>query len=212
MVGQINRGSARGELIYELSKDKHNTVFVEIGTWNGAGSTRCFMDAILERPDDSILYSIESCTIRYEQATNYWKFKLLPYKKPKLSLLLGRIIESSQVSTPKEVIESGLTPQHPDWKKWHEADIATYSECPNIYSELPLDIDVLLLDGGEFCSYAEWEKLRSRTKIVLLDDTNVFKNHRVKEELSQSKEWTLLADCSNENNNGFLAYKKIELE
>ena len=68
MAGQINRGSSAGEAIYTLSSDKNNMVFVETGTWNGQGSTKCFMDALFQRNDDSMLYSIESHKDFYDKA------------------------------------------------------------------------------------------------------------------------------------------------
>lgn len=40
MSGQINRGSQLGELIFNLVKNKDYKKFLEIGTWNGQGSTK----------------------------------------------------------------------------------------------------------------------------------------------------------------------------
>ena len=209
MAGQISRTTRSGELIYSLSSDKDNLVFVETGTWNGQGSTKCFMDALFKRNDDSILYSIESHKVYYDQAKHYWDPITFSYKKEKLKLMLGRIIEPEDILSIEEIEASQVTPTHPDWKVWHATDIKFYNnpECKNINNELPKNIDVLLLDGGEFSSYAEYVNLKDRTKILLLDDTNVLKNHKVKQEILLSDEWSLLLDYSNERN-GFMAFHR----
>ena len=41
MAGQINRGTELGEMIYNLAQDTQYKNYVEIGTWNGEGSTQC---------------------------------------------------------------------------------------------------------------------------------------------------------------------------
>ena len=67
MAGQVNRGSLFGERIYQYSSNKNFKNFVDIGTWNGQGSTKCFADAILKRSDDSSLYSLEANIEFYNQ-------------------------------------------------------------------------------------------------------------------------------------------------
>ncbi len=209
MAGQINRGSKAGEAIYALSKDEDNIVFVETGTWNGQGSTKCFMDALFERNDNSILYSIESHRIFYDKAKKYWDPITFSYKQEKLRLLLGRLVEPSEIMSLEEIEASDVTPMHPDWKTWHATDIKYYNdpECLNLCDDLPEKIDVLLLDGGEFSSYAEFARLKDRTKIILLDDSNVLKNNKVKKELLSSEDWSLLLDYSHERN-GFVAFHR----
>tara|TARA_B100001123_G_scaffold450868_1_gene624575 strand:+ start:2656 stop:3297 length:642 start_codon:yes stop_codon:yes gene_type:complete len=210
MSGQINRGSRPGELIYDLSRDTTNKTFVEIGTWNGQGSTKCFMDALFERDDDSVLYSIESHSVFYDQAVTYWAPITAAYRRKKIHLLLGRIIEPSEIMTLEEIKTSEVgPPRHTGWEEWHSGDIKWYNkkECINIFDKLPPSIDVLLLDGGEFSSYAEYKKINDRANIILLDDSNILKNYDVKKDLLVSKEWDVLKDYSNERN-GFIAFKR----
>ena len=210
MSGQINRGSKAGEAIYALSNDKDNMIFVETGTWNGQGSTKCIMDALFKRDDESVLYSIESHRIFYDQARQYWDPIIAMYKREKLKLILGRIIEPSEVMTIEEVEAGEVQLSHPDWRDWHAGDMRYYNEaeCLNVCDDLPEKIDVLLLDGGEFSSYAEYLRLKDRTKIILLDDSNVLKNYKVKKELLSSDKWLLLLDYSHERN-GFIGFQRI---
>ena len=46
-LGQINRGSLLGEHIFNLAKDPKIKNIIEIGTWNGLGTTKCIYDAII---------------------------------------------------------------------------------------------------------------------------------------------------------------------
>ena len=57
-VGQISDGLF-SEIIRECAKDQSNKTFLEIGTWNGLGSTKQFVDMLKKRDDDYIFYSLE---------------------------------------------------------------------------------------------------------------------------------------------------------
>ena len=50
-VGQVNRGSKLGEIIYNLCLQDDVRNIVEIGTWNGMGSTKCIYDALSEKKE-----------------------------------------------------------------------------------------------------------------------------------------------------------------
>ena len=60
--GQINIDQDFGKIIYDLSSDSRNKTFVDIGTWNGLGSTRCFIEA-MKLNNDSTLYTIENTNL-----------------------------------------------------------------------------------------------------------------------------------------------------
>ncbi len=46
MPGQINNNTEFGQILYDLSCNKEYTSYVEIGTWDGQGSTKCIMDGL----------------------------------------------------------------------------------------------------------------------------------------------------------------------
>jgi predicted O-methyltransferase YrrM len=85
-TGQINMNSVFGNEIYKLCKRDNIRNIFEVGTWNGEGSTICVMNAIIEKYNNSILYSIEADSIQYSKAVNYWNNK---DSKDKLVLLKG---------------------------------------------------------------------------------------------------------------------------
>ena len=175
MAGQVNRGRLFGERIYQYSSNKNFKNFVEVGTWNGQGSTKCFMDALLERSDSSCLYSLEANIEFHTQAMNFWSpFLFGPFMAHrKLNLLFGRIIEVKDLVSIEEIKNHEIFKQHP-WLEWRDRNIKEYGECKNVVDQLPAEIDVLCLDGGQFSTRAEFDTLKERTKVIMLDDTNTF--------------------------------------
>lgn len=192
--GQLNRNTFLGDKIYQLSKIREFVNFVEIGTWNGQGSTKCFMDAILFRHDDACLCSLESNKTFYEMAKKYWEPVLAtPGGKEKIRLIYGRIIEMSEMLACEQ-LPAEIHDEIVNYRQWREDDIRDYRASPNVIDLLPARIDVLLLDGGEFTTYAEFQKLKERTGVIILDDTKLLKCNKIREELLQDREWRIVYD------------------
>ena len=70
--GQINMNSKFGTCIFNICSDNTIRNIIEVGTWNGQGSTTCVMNGILKR-SNSTLYSIEANSNMYNRAINFWK-------------------------------------------------------------------------------------------------------------------------------------------
>ena len=206
--GQLNRDTFLGKKIYQLSGIKEFRNFVEIGTWNGQGSTKCFMDAILFRNDNSCLYSIESNKTFHKMAKKYWRPVLsVPKGKSKIRLIYGRIIEMAELFTCEQIPEE-ISADLVNYRRWREEDLSNYAQSPNVIDRLPEGIDVLLLDGGEFSTYAEFQKLKERTGVVLLDDTKSMKCKDIRKELLQDKMWRVVYDLPEEKNGLCIAYRR----
>jgi hypothetical protein len=92
------------------------------------------------------------------------------------------------------------------YKKWNDVDIINMKKC-NIFLErndLPNIFDVLLLDGGEFTTYYEFQLLKNRCKYLLLDDINVAKCTKIVEEIKNEPEkWKIIIENTNIRN-GFM--------
>jgi hypothetical protein len=133
MPGQINRGSFLGEWVYKLSINKNFKNYVEVGTWNGQGSTKCFVDGLTTRLDESALYSLEANIEFYEEATRYWSplQAVMKHSVPKLHLLYGRLIEPEELVGEGEVRNHARFKQHP-WLEWRERNIKEYGQCDNV--------------------------------------------------------------------------------
>ena len=77
--GQINRGSSLGEIIYNICLQVDVKTIVEIGTWNGMGSTKCIYDAISIKSGDYLVYTLECNEKFYNSCIE--NYKALPKLK-----------------------------------------------------------------------------------------------------------------------------------
>jgi hypothetical protein len=77
----------------------------------------------------------------------------------------------------------------------------------NVLDIIPITIDLLILDGGEFSSLSEYNKLKDRTKYIILDDTNTIKNNKVADIIRKNNDYKIIADSNSRN--GYLIAKKI---
>ena len=87
-------------------------------------------------------------------------------------------------------------------------DYGAYGKCTNKLHLLEdLEIDVLLLDGGEFSTYAEFEILKDRAKIIILDDTTELKTKHVHAALISDSDWDCLLESSERH--GYSMHRRI---
>jgi len=208
-AGQINLDSTLGNIIHSLASIENVKTIVEIGTWNGLGSTMCVIKAILDKGKQFI--SIELYPAMYQHAVA----NLALYHKY-VRLLNGSIVTIDDISPAdldmiRRAIASNEGPaeiniEHA--KQWFNSDLQKLKEAKNVLCEIPSQIDLLILDGGEYTTYAEWLKLRDRTRIFVLDDTNLFKCKRIREEMLASEKYRLLVEDRNDRN-GYAVFERI---
>ena len=186
--------------IEKYAADINNKTFLEIGTWNGLGSTKAFVNSLSKRKDDYIFYSLECNKDKASHAQELYK----DYEKVHI---LNEVIWNVE---PKDFYE--IFPQcktHELYKKWNNIDIINMKKC-SLFLErqnLPDKFDVLLLDGGEFTTYYEFQLLKDRCNILMLDDTNTAKCKLIVKELKENPSlWTILLE--QKIRNGFLIAKK----
>ena len=216
MSGQINRGSAAGDFIYEIARSSENKIFVEIGTWNGQGSTKCVMDALVKRQDGCALYSLEADKNFYDISQQYWQERLQPFSediKGRLRLIYGSIISENELPSLDELYKSrhwvGPEGGNGGYSNWYATDVRNYNNCPHVLDILPRDIDVLILDGGEFSTDAEFSKLKSRSKIIICDDSSIYKCERIRQQLLEDPTYSVLVDTPDDRN-GFCAFRRSQ--
>jgi hypothetical protein len=107
----------------------------------------------------------------------------------------GKIVEISEIDS---VNLSNLE------QKWIKEDLANIELAPNVLDQLPQEIHLLVLDGGEFTTYAEYQTLRSRIRgFIVLDDTNTRKCRRI---LNEALEQGLVVFESPERNGVAVLY------
>lgn len=199
MVGQISNDNFSRDIEEYASNLKYKT-FLEIGTWNGLGSTKAFSNGFNNRTDDYVLYSLEcnrdKCIDAAKLYTNNHKIHIL-----------NEVIWNEEPSNFYTIFPQCLTNQ--TYKHWNEVDIVNMKKC-NLFlnrPNLPNVFDVILLDGGEFTTYYEFQLLKHRCKILMLDDVNVDKCKLIVSELYSDPSWKIIKQ---ENiRNGYLIAEKI---
>lgn len=199
--GQIGRGQPFGDWISLLVGDPDVFCVVEVGTWKGLGSTRLIADAILgshvRASNVKVAWSIEANAKIFDEAKRNLAAR---YGNPPVHLLCGRLVELDELD------RANLTNEE---KGWLMTDETNLKNVRSVVNQLPDTIDLLLLDGGEFSSWAEFKKLESRlSKWLLLDDTLVRKNRRVSKYLSESDGWKRVA--AGEDRNGWEVWIRLQ--
>jgi len=196
MLGQINRGSSLGEYIYNISsRDEVNSI-VEIGTWNGCGSTRCVIDAI--KGKDKQLTTIELCPSQYVEAVkNVGEYA---DSLSNIKMLNGSIINYEDAFW-FDHSEEGVNAE------WLKVDMNLLKVADNVLGEVPSEIGFLILDGGEYTTYPEYCILKDRSKIICLDDTKTFKCTKILAEICREKGLQPLV--ISDERNGFAIFERI---
>jgi len=181
--GQINDDNALSTWIRDVCRDENNKVFLEVGTWNGLGSTRVFVDALKGRTDTTF-YSLECNS---EKSAHARKF----YEGVANVHILNEILVEL---TPEQVYE--VFPEakdDPEFNRWNTVDIENMKECA-VFSSADR-FDVVLLDGGEFTTWHEFQHIKDKCRYLLLDDTNANKCKKIVEEVKAHPEtWKILGE------------------
>jgi hypothetical protein len=199
-VGQICNNSFSSQITKYASNLDYKT-FLEIGTWNGLGSTRAFSNGFMNRKDDYILYSLECNQEKCIEASKL-------YCHNNKIHILNEVIWNEEPSDFYQIFPQCLT--NDMYKHWNEVDIINMKKC-NLFLDrpnLPNIFDVILLDGGEFTTYYEFQILKNRCKILMLDDINVDKCKLIVEEIKSDKSWKIIKEDKN-SRNGYLIAEKI---
>jgi len=167
-VGQITLNSEFGQLIYKITQDNNLKTFLEIGTWNGLGSTKCFIEGFKNRKTDFSFYSLECNSEKSKIAHNM-------YKNIENVHILNEVIYHNDPDNFFDIFPE--CKKDSSYKIWHNIDMQNMKNCKLFLdrNNLPQIFDVLLLDGGEFTTYYEFQALKDRCKLLLLDDINTAK-------------------------------------
>jgi hypothetical protein len=198
MAGQVNPDSAFGSMIVDIASESDYTSFLDVGTWNGQGTTKCLYDAVGKREGVRI-YSVESNAAMYGEAVAYWT----PCP-PSLNLLYGTL--SKGAMTEAEIRAHPLFEDvEVHFNIHYEQDCKDLEGAPIV--ELPAQIDMVVLDGGEFCGVADFRRASLlKPKVIALDDIRVMKNSENYQRLLADPEWELLG--RGKDRNGWAIFRR----
>ena len=196
-TGQVRLHHGLGLCIQKYAADSRFTRYLEIGTWNGRGSTVCFAAGFQKRKDTAVLHSLEIHPARIQEASALWA------SIPSIRILYGRILPDNK--TPSfEVISKIHSDIHRDW---HAEDLEHFKNSPHINISR-FNPEVVLLDGGEYITYFEYLEVKDTAKVLILDDTAVAKCKRIVDELNADPVWTCVAGSFTERN-GWHVFERV---
>jgi hypothetical protein len=189
-TGQIKLAQPFGQWISKIAADIRFQRYLEIGTWNGRGSTYCLYDGFVRRFDTPTLQSYEIHPERVVDARGVWK------DIPSVRVIHGRVLQDHQCPIYREVLKT-----FPEVvESWHTEDIRNFFNCPYV---APNDPEVVLLDGAEYITQFEFDRVFSNmpgVRVFMLDDTCAAKTRQINAYLLNHPEWTRVAYSDTERN------------
>lgn len=204
-VGQITPTCSMGKYLKEAAQNTELRTYLEIGTWNGLGSTRCFVEGFQERNYTAhpyIFYSLECNKDKCSLAA-------LRYKDVPGVHILNEVFLRDMPADIEEIFPELKTSN--EFRYWNKVDFDNMSD-KSLFLErpdLPEVFDLILLDGGEFTTWYEYLAIRDRCKILALDDTNVMKCKRIVEDLkARPEKWEILIEDTLERNGNVVARRR----
>ena len=198
-IGQIKIETELGKFLFNSTLNISIVNFLEIGTWNGLGSTKCFIDGFKKRSKPFKFYSLD-CN---NEKSKYAK-KL--YENMDNVFILNEVLLNKKPNDIYDIFPILL--ENETYKYWNDIDFDNMKDKKLFLenNDLPKIFDLVLLDGGEFTTWYEYNIIKDRCKILALDDTNTFKCKKIVEDIKLDNKWNILLE-SNERNGVFICEK-----
>jgi hypothetical protein len=200
-IGQINLDSQIGKYLYELSLNNKLSTFLEIGTWNGLGSTKCFIEGFKQRSTPFTFYSLECNTEKCNFANEL--YKTIDNVHILNETILNTMPDDIFTIFPEILKDTELN-------YWNSIDFNNMKDKKLFLNrtDIPEMFDVLLLDGGEFTTWYEYQQLKDKCRIIIMDDTNTCKCKKIVQDLkNQPNKWNLIFES--DERNGCAAFSLI---
>ena len=206
-IGQVDKESELGRQLKKYASDEKNKTFLEVGTWNGLGSTKVLFDVMKHRGDYNDggykFYSLECNGEKSQIARMFYS------SEPTVHILNEVLSVPSDPEIEKvfpEILHDGV------FQAWSNADNINIKMSKKFLErdDIPSVFDVVLLDGGEFTTYFDYQAIKDRTKILILDDTLFNKCSRIVDLLSKDPDWKILVDID-DGKNGCVVAENVRL-
>lgn len=203
-AGQITPNTGAGQLIIQTLQTNPVATVVDIGTWNGMGSTACCLIGLQGRADVQLL-SFEVNREKHQIALV--NCAPLMAGVPGAELIWGSLIRTEELEV-ESITELFPDLARPECIEWHAVDMANTRQAPYVLDRLPPSLDFVIFDGGEFTTYFEFQRIRERCRMfIALDDVHSAKCARIRAELQADPRWTETVYLGERN--GFSLFKYV---
>ena len=192
-MGEIKINQPLGSIIFQAVKEFNLKRNLEIGSWDGTGATTCFIEGMKDFTEKS-LTCLEIGKTKYNSLVkNVERF-------PWVKCYNRSSVDCKKLINIKfdDIWDSQFNPMihFPDIDKemvrrYYNDDIKLMKKYPHGFLEEDKTIyDSVLIDGGEFTGYLEFELLKDRTNVFFLDDAfRSYKTNRVTHILDSDPDW-----------------------
>jgi predicted O-methyltransferase YrrM len=184
--GQISSHNEVGRWIKMISSLESVKSIVEVGTWNGKGSSKCIAEGVLQRANTN-------CHVVGFEVNP----KMFSKAKRNLSRFGFFEVVFGSVVSEEHLDRVGLSEQE---LEWFIQDVEWIRAAPFSLDRVPREIDLLILDGGEFSTYAEFKQLEGRLNSwLILDDTRTRKCSKILSELEKNSNYRIIYSSHERN-------------
>jgi hypothetical protein len=201
-------------MIRTLAAEAPVTTMLEIGSSSGTGSTRAFVEGMLQNPHSPSLFCLEVSSRRHAELAR--RYAHLPsvhtYNLP--SVLADDFPSEEVVTEYFQLHGQVYGVRLPELIRWLRQDIAYTKRLRVEQGGIQVIKDqnridtfgIVLIDGSEFTGNAELQQVIGADYLIL-DDTRTFKNAANRRLLADSPEYELIAE-SGTTRNGFAAFRR----
>ena len=202
-LGQIHSDTVAGRILMGLIQhDMSIKTILDIGCWNGLGTTLCCVLGALSRPEyvPVKILSLETNGENLQCAKENWATR--PGREM-VDFVNGRIA-TSLMSDEEIHAHPTFLKNKPHYDLWYESDKRAFAEVPHV--QVGQTMDLVILDGGEYCGFSDYqEACKLNPKYLFLDDTDTMKTDKVLEH-AQKNGFTLV--FHNAERNGVALLKR----
>ena len=192
MGGQNNHYTSFGMALENIARHPDVDTVVEIGAWDGQGSTLQLVKGLASSPhkkNPPRLTTFEADLSFFEKARLFWSRQTHLLEQVHVDVVRGRVATHFP-AWGDVVTHPGF---HEQMVSWYERESAIYHGSEPIPVSPP--VDLIVLDGGEYTTTADWESLMlTKPKFVAVNNCNLFKGEKVFASLSKSPNWSNIDD------------------
>ena len=207
-IGQTTKDSLVGTCCRRYAATIKFKTYLEVGTWNGLGSTKILFDQLKRRADHESggyqFYTLECNIDKSEIARMYYR------GEKNIHILNSVLSKPTPMDIDKafpEIRKDGVL------KSWCQVDLSNVSNCSLVFDrpDFPEILDVVLFDGGMFTTIFDFYAVRDRTNIFIMSDTSDIKCLRVLSMLKMDPLWNVTVDEELDEHDCIIAERKRHL-